>query len=152
MSEWDFRRQESAPRRPEPGGWSEWDFRWQESATPPRRPVPGRWRRPRPQGLADCFPGNISAGSAGGDPGADLLWQGELRSDSAAFGEQVDDVDAARGAADLSDFGVGEPVVAPRVRRRPPDDTFPLPPWPRPSPAATPAPPVQSDDGRDEHS
>ena len=130
MSEWDFRRQESAPRRPEPGGW----------------------RRPRPQGLADCFPGNISAGSAGGDPGADLLWQGELRSDSAAFGEQVDDVDAARGAADLSDFGVGEPVVAPRVRRRPPDDTFPLPPWPRPSPAATPAPPVQSDDGRDEHS
>jgi hypothetical protein len=133
---------------------SEWDFRWQESRNPPRRPVRGRWRRSRPQGLADCFPGNISAGSAGGDPGADPLWQGELRRDSAAFGQQADDVAAARATADLSDFGVGEPVVAPRVRRRrrEPDDTFPLPPWPRPSPAATPAPPVRSDDGRDERS
>ena len=133
---------------------SEWDFRWQESRNPPRRPVRGRWRRSRPQGLADCFPGNISAGSAGGDPGADLPWQGELRRDSAAFGQLADDVAAARATADLSDFGVGEPVVAPRVRRsrREPDDTFPLPPWPRPSPAATPAPPVRSDDGRDERS
>ncbi len=131
---------------------SEWDFRWQESRNPPRRPVPGRWRRPRPQGLGDCFPGNISAGSAGSDPGADLLWQGEFRRDSAAFGELVGDVAAPWGAAALSDFGVGEGVVAPRVRRRPPDDTFPLPPWLRPSPVAAPAPPVRSDDGRDEHS
>jgi len=152
MSEWDFRRQESAPRRPVPGRWSEWDFRWQESRNPPRRPVPGRWRRPRPQGLADCFPGNISA-VAGGDAGADLLWQGEVRrGDSAAFGELVDDVAAARGAADLAAFGVGEPVVAPRVRRREPDDTFPLPPWPRPTAAAAAAAPVGSDDGRDERS
>ncbi len=129
---------------------SEWDFRWQESSNPPRRPVPGRWRRPRPQGLADCFPGNISA-VAGGDPGADLPWQGDVRrGDSAAFGYQADDVDLARGAADLAAFGIGE--QAPRMRRRAPDDTFPLPPWPRPTAADAPAAPVGSDDGREEHS
>ena len=115
---------------------SDWDFRWQDSKNPPSRPVPGRWRRPRSQGRADCFPGNVSAGSAGGDLGADLPWQGELRPGQDIYGQQVT-----------------ERLVAPQVRRRhrEPDDTFPLPPWPRPSAATAKTTPVRSDDGRDEH-
>jgi hypothetical protein len=145
---------------------NEWELRWHKPRTP------------SPDGsAAGSLPGAGSGGGQGSSGGlaapvppvgpgyredgsfgdlvpaglGDVPWQGELRSGSVPFQLQPNSVvDPARRSAELAAFAIGE--QAPRMRRREPDDTFPLPPWPRLTAAAAPAAPVGSDDGTKEHS